>query len=194
MKKIPLLLLLVSSFLLSGCLGVGESTTSSVPEGYRAYNGDRVSLVVPKEWEEIIPTSFASSVPKNTIVAFRSNILNTHFTATVVVVANDLSAYAEKADSLDYAKALLRKTRNELTGYREISAKEDSIQSGDAVITTLLTEVEGRESAEADVKHFIQKSGVKDTHAYVITGSFLSNDTGGTSKKVMDMVNSFGIK
>lgn len=181
MKKIHLLFIIIS-FLLTGCFGTSDSTSPSEKkaEGFHLYSTSEFSMLIPDEWEVLMPVKFKSDVPENTLIAFRNNVQNEKFTASVIVMKNELSE--EGVSTEDYAKMLQQKIKEELSGVNEIQAED------------VFYYIEGREQPENELKKFMQFSAVKGKNAYVVLGAFLATDTEDTAKKTETMVRSFSVK
>lgn len=180
------------SLLLTSCFSSDDAPVAGdAPDGYHAYATQEFKLHIPDAWEILTPTHFTSAVPKNTLVAFRNNIKGASFTANVVVVKNLLP---EEISSRDYAQAVARKFAGELTNFKELEVKEDSINVGGTPKATLFIFAEGRETPTADLKHYVMGSGVKEKNAFVVLGAFLANEPEETVEKMNTMVKSFEIK
>ena len=177
--------------ILAGCFGGNSGTAETSPEGFHYYATEDFRMLIPDEWDILTPAHFSSSVPANTLVAFRSNIKGEKFTANVVAVRNNLP---EEISSRDYAQAVFRKFSTEIVGFKEIEIKEDSIRVAGQDRASLFIFAEGRETPTGDVKRFIQRSGVNGKQAFIVLGAFLANESEEVTEKIRKMVESFEIK
>ena len=127
MKKllliIPVLLLTVS-----GCFG-GEDTPAPTPgtpaaEGSHNYATSEYKLEIPNDWEVLTPLTFKSTMPPNTLVAFRSSGNHLNYTPNVVIIKNVLP---QEVSSKDYGEALRKKLSAELAGYKEIGIEDTTM-------------------------------------------------------------------
>lgn len=184
MKRVSFIFIGIS-LLLTGCFGSSTDTkaTEKTLEGFHSYATEEIKLQIPDDWEVL--------TPENTLVAFRSNIRNPMYTVNVVIIKNELAA---EIGTLDYAKILYEKVKGELTGFHEILAEEIKTHVKGSETDTLFTVFEGRESPDADLKHFMQVSAVSGKKAYIATGSMLAADGEGVSKMIETMVRSFEVK
>lgn len=194
MKKSLVAIILILP-LLTGCFGGGddgngEDAMQEIP-GYTIYDSSEFSLQVPDEWEVLTPVNFKSDTPANTLVAFRSNVRNPKFTANVAIVRNELAA---EISTYDYARGLYQKVSDDLMEFKSLALGENKIYVSGIERDSLFIYIEGRTSADADIKRFMQISGVNGKNAYIITGSFLPGENEDTINKVEKMVKSFKIK
>ena len=190
MKKLSISLFVIP-FFLSACFGGGDETqTADQTTGFHPYATQEFRVDIANEWEVLTPLNFTSDMPKNTAVAFRSNVKNPRFTTNIAISKNEIS---EEVPSLDYAKALHQKIATDLGSYKEFIAEQTEVKVAEKPAATLFLSVEGRESPEADLKRFIITTAVKGKNAYTIVGAFLATDEGAT-KTIESMVRSFEVK
>lgn len=190
MKKVSIGLLLIP-LLLTACFGGGDDNASTdQTTGFHSYATAEFRLNIPNEWEVLTPLNFTSDIPKNTVVAFRSNVKNPRFTTTIAISKNEIS---EEVPSLDYAKALHQKIATDLNSYKELVAEQTEVKVAGKPALTLFLSVEGRETPEADLKRFVITTAVKEKNAYTIVGAFLAGDEAVTNT-VETMVRSFEVK
>lgn len=182
MKKIFIAYILILIPLLSGCFDSDNkaNVADKTAEGFHIYSTNEISLLIPDEWEVLMPVKFKSDVPKNTLIAFRNNVQNEKFTANVIVMKNELSK--EGVLTENYAKTLQQKMKEELSGVNEIQVED------------IFYYIEGREQPESELKKFMQLSAVKGKNAYISLGAFLATDTEDTAKRIETMVRSFSVK
>lgn len=182
-----------ASFLLAGCLGSNDSKTPSEKkiEGFHVYTAEEFSIQVPDEWETLSGAGLPGNTPKNTLIAFRSNIKNPRFTANVALIKND---FAQEIIPLEYAKMLRQKTIDGLFDFREILTEQTKIMIAEQETDTILFIADGREATDQDLKRFMQISAVKGKTAYVAVGSFLAEEGEGTAKKLETMMRNFEVK
>jgi hypothetical protein len=192
MKKL-LVSISTISILLSGCLGSSDPQVPSEKkiEGFHAYTTEEFSMQVADEWETLLPVNFPSNTPKSTIIGFRSNLKNPKFTANATLIKNELS---QEISTLDYTKALREKTQQDLFDFREILTEQTKVIIGGTEIDTIFFMADGRESTDQNLKRFMQIAGVKGKTAYVATGSFLTEESEATGKKLETMLRNFEIK
>lgn len=179
------------SIILSGCLGLGngEGIQSKVKAGYRLYETSEVRMEVPDAWEEVSALKYKSG--EHTIASFRSNVRNNQFTPNVVLINNTLSG---EVASIDYGRALYKKVSDQLLAVREKEASTRKILIGGIETETLLTDIEGRESADSDQKRYMHISGVKGREAYILIAAARANEDQGVVEVLRMMVESFEIK
>ena len=180
--------ILTIALLLGGCFGSSGGAASTAPEekkieGFHAIATDEFYIQIPDGWDALKEVDFKSGTSKNVVAAFRSNVRSPKFTSNIVIVKNELGAESQASD---YGKALRQKIIGELSALKELAVEEGS--------STLFLSVEGRESDDADVKRFVEKSHVKGKTAYIAVGSFLASEDDGTAKKVETAVRSFEVK
>lgn len=196
MNKKAVLSVILLSTLLTGCLDSNPSSSDEqkIPTGFHEYNGEGFSLQIPDEWEVVSSTSFSSAVPKNTIVAFRSNLRSARFTPNVAILKNELS---QEITAADYASALKQKIINELANFREIQIEKTNIKIAGKDEETLFIYVEGREGTDKDLKRFVETAGVKGRTAFIAAGALLADDSAagkGAADKIQRIIRSFEIK
>lgn len=192
MKKPLAIATLLLSISISGCFGSGDSDIDKAPsEKFHIYSTGEISLNIPNEWEVLTSNNFTSSVPPNTVLAFRNNVKNPKFTANVAIIKNPIPL---PAATTDYAKLLYEKTSRELKSFSLLQQENIQITIDGKPTDTLFSYFEGRETAQADLKKFMQISAVKDKTAYVALGAFLADDNSGTANVIATMVRSFAVK
>lgn len=179
------------SVILSGCLGFGdgEKPELTVKVGYRLHETGSVRIIVPEEWEEVSALKYKSG--EHTVASFRSNVRNNRFTPNVAIVKNTLTA---EVAPLDYGRALYKKVSDQLIGVREKEASSRKIRIGGTEAETLLTDIEGQDSADSDQKRFMHISGVKGKEAYVVVAAARVGEDQGVIEMLRMMVESFEIK
>jgi len=106
MKK--LLLLLLIPFILTGCFGGDDSSTTGgfANPNYNTYDNTAFTISYPKDWEVIDSKSFTSNVPAETLIDFRNNIKNEIFTANTNISQSKLPL---EITSADFGKSTLLK-------------------------------------------------------------------------------------
>lgn len=193
MKKSLVAITLAVSILLSGCFGSSEPKAPSEKkiEGFNVYSVEEFSIQVPDEWETLAGVNLPSNAPKNTLIAFRSNIKNPRFTANAVIIKNEL---AQEISSLEYAKMLRQKTADSLFDFHEILTEQTKIVVVGQETDTILFVAEGRDATDQDLKRFMQISTVKGKTSYVAAASFLNEEGEATSKKLETMMRNFEVK
>lgn len=193
MKKSLALIFIGATVLLGGCLGGGDKEKDSVKkiEGFHTYETEEFRIQAPDDWETLTPLNFASNISKNTIAAFRSNLRNLSFTPNIIILKNELSS---EISSADYSKALADKLKNSLSAYREILVEKFNIMVSGKETESIFLHAEGRERPDADLKRFMQISGVKEKAAYNVLGAYLATGDEGLAKKIETVVRSFEVK
>lgn len=181
------------TLLLSGCFGSSDNKAPSEKkiEGFHVYSTEEFSIQVPDEWETLTSVNFSSDTPKNTLLAFRSNIRNPKFTANVAIVKNELS---EEILGLDYAKVLRQKTADSLADFHEILTEPTKFMVSGKETDTILFAANGREATDQNLKRFMQISGTKGKTAYIAIGSMLSDEGEDTGKRIETMLRNFEVK
>lgn len=186
-------MVLTAALLLSGCFGSSDDKAPSEKkiEGFHVYSTEEFSIQVPDEWETLTLVNFKSDTPKNTLIAFRSNIRNPKFTANVAIVKNELS---QEILGLDYAKVLRQKTADSLADFHEILTEQTKLMISGKETDSILFASNGREATDQNLKRFIQISGVKGKTAYIAVGSLLVEEGEDTAKKIETMLRNFEVK
>lgn len=184
---IALLLFIIST---TACGGGGKEPELPDPR-FSTFDVAEFSLVYPKEWEVISEKDFTAEVPSGTVVAFRSNIRKPLFTPNVTVTKQVLP---KEIPSIEFAKSLIQTHRDSLKNFKEISREELAIKVGDQEFPTLFVSFEGKEQEDADLKRFLQFSGVKRNTAYIVTGAFLPEEDPSIGEAILHMEKSFSIK
>lgn len=177
--------------LLTGCLGGNSGTTDPDADGFHSYATDDIRIDVPNSWEIISPVQFTSEVPPNTLIAFRNNIKHPRYTATVSIIKNTLE---KEVSTLDYAKALLQRLKQDLTGVKELGAEQVAIKIGGVDTESLMTTLQGSERPESEQKIYIHKGGVKAASAYLVIGTYLPEETAAVKEDIDRMVRSFEVR
>ncbi len=195
MKKIfsrgfSLTVLLFLSISLSGCLG--SSAVSSGPKtGYHSYGIDDIALNIPDEWEVITAAQFASGVPAQTVIAFRSNIKNPIFTANVTISKTPVN---ETTQTLDYAKSLKHRIETSLVSYIDAGSEAVALVAGGAPADTLMIKSQGAERPQSDLKYFVHIPVIRSGFAYTIVGTTLANADDAEKEKIKIIAKSFSVK
>lgn len=193
MKKNLLLTFIGAAVLLSGCFGSGdkEKDPEKKIEGFHSYETEEFRIQAPDDWETLTPLNFPSNIPKNTLAAFRSNLRDPSFTANIVILKNELSS---EVSSADYSKALGNTLKNSLSAYREILVEKFNMVVSGKETESVFSHVEGRDRPDADLKRFIQISGVNGKTAYNVLGAYPATGDEGLAKKIETVVRSFEVK
>lgn len=172
-KKIISIGLTAMTFLLPGCFGGGEDTSTGITSQiepiafYRAIEIQDLGMQVPEDWETL--TEFSSQYPKNTLVAFRNNVQDHDFIANINVVQNQVT---EGTKSADYALTILETLSNQLMNYKKISQTDFNVSVSGTAVASYLIEFEGTNDSTEPVREFIQLYAVKGTKAYIVTGTY----------------------
>lgn len=194
MKKI----ILVSIFclLLSGCFGGTPSNTTdnkivAPDENSLIFQNEEFNISFPKEWDVIDKDEFTSNIPESTVVVFRNNVKNESFTPNVNIVRSTIT---EPIDSLEYGKMVFNRQSMGLTDFREINKIErELIIGGNPTKSTFLV-FDARVKPGDSLIRYAQTYAVKKDIAYIITGSFLPDETQNTVQKIENIIKSFALK
>lgn len=170
----------------------GSSDTSTADEtGVHSYATDEIRIDVPNSWEIIPPLQFSSDVPPNTQIAFRNNIKHPRYTATVSIIKNHLD---KQVSTVDYAKALLQRLKQDITGAKELGAEQVAIKIAGVDTESLMTTVEGSQQPDSEPKVYVHKVGVKNDFAFVVIGTYLPEETAEAKDQIDKMVRSFEVR
>lgn len=179
MKKI--LLLLLTSFLLTGCFGgnndIPDDSEPATPPSeqisfYRVVDAGEFIIQVPEDWETI--QTFPTNYPENTYVAFRNNVQDNNFIANINIVRNPIE---EGTNTADYALQVYETVASQLINFKDLGSEEYDLYINGENVKTYLYKFEGTNDSTAKSHQFIQLAGVKGAYAYVVTGAYDKNDT-----------------
>lgn len=188
MKKIIALLGLV--VLLSGCFG-SDGTDTAPKTGYHTYGVENITINIPDEWEIITPAQFGSSVPANTIIAFKSNLKNPYFTPNVTVVKG---AVSPTTITSDYVKSLQHTIATQLVSFKDIGAQAVALSVGGATQDTSMIRSEGSEVPQTDLKHFWHVPVISNGVVYTAVGSSLATADEAETAKIETIISSLVVK
>lgn len=189
MKK--LLILLSVPLLLTGCLGLGEDTSTSVPTaGEIEYSHTNFSIMIPQDWEIIEESDFTSSVPAETVVVFRNNIKSEIFTANVNVSVVD----AEEMSSQDLAVSSRTRAENSLVSFEEKSLTDVEVPFGEILIPGSRLIFTGKKSSSDPIIYFDQIYVINGGLGFIVTSSSLMEEDETVVNYLDRMLNSFALK
>ncbi|MFC1616312.1 hypothetical protein ACFL21_04165 [Patescibacteria group bacterium] len=192
MKIKIFLILSFSLILLPGCFGGGDSTPiEDLDNSY--YQTDEFSIKIPMDWEIIESNKFPSNVPSELIVAFQSNIRNAKFTSTVSI--NKIFFGEEKTvNSDDFYKNSLRKIKNTLVNYEEISIDDIEIIRGEEFIPGVIVIYQGKQRAYDNIVRFRELYLGYGNFGYIVTAAYLTDEDESIVKNIEEMINSFQLQ
>lgn len=180
-------LLISTTLLLSACGGSDTTDTTTAAAGEKLYESNDFSLIYPQDWDVLEPDSYPSTVPSQTVVAFRNNIQNEIFTANLSVNIKDLD---EEVSSDDFTKSTLSKIKKSLLSYSELPS--ETIKIGD--VETKIIEFEGKKSPSEEIIHFKSLSIIKNRTAYTVICAYLPTEDESIVISMDKMLNSFSLK
>ena len=199
MKKILLPIILLTSFLLTGCLGFGGDEESTPADSVNlenqpskvAYETDAFLIIIDKDWESIEPDSFTSNIPQETIVGFRNNLKNQIFTANLNI---GRFVVEEGTSSLDVAKRTISKAKQRLNNFKQTQSENYTLENGENDIETVIYDFEGKKTASEEIVHFRQLYVVNNTDAFTITAAYLPSEEESVVNLLDEMLKSFRLR
>ena len=186
-KTAKILVIGLIPLLLTGCFGGSTDTTTDTS----LYKHSLFEVKVPQDWEVLEPSDFTSNVPRETLVAFRSNIKSDRFTANVNVIGINTE---EKISSLDFAKSSESQIKTKIVSYEKVGLTENEIQKGENTVKGAILEFSGKKSATDPIIHFKQLYIVDNGTAYTITASYLPDEDITVVKYAGEVLTSFALK
>ena len=187
-----MLILLAVPLILTGCLGIGEETSTSEPTaGEVEYSTSSFSIMVPQDWETIEKSGFTSSVPAETVVVFRNNIKSEIFTTNVNISMVEVS---ESMSSSDLAISSRTRAKNSLISFEEISLTDVEVQFGEVFIPGTRLVFTGKKSASDPVIYFDQIYVINERLGFIATSSSLEEEDETVVNYLDRMLNSFSLK
>jgi hypothetical protein len=161
MKKI--LSLFILSILVTGCFGGGDyaDTGSGAMAGWQRQEFSTFIVQVPPAWQRVDKSKLASSIPKNTVVVYASE-LEKGFVKNMNILKEALNT---EATPKEYARANVTLAKRSLPDYTELSSEEIDIHGQQ----TLLHTFQARNNVTDNLIHFTQGYFVKDSVGYTVT-------------------------
>lgn len=189
MKKIfkrfsAAVLLILMAVLLVGCGNAEEEKTAG---GLEAYDGGEFTIKINPGWKVITPNDFYTEIPKETLVAFSTPEAVSGFFVNVNVIREDLG---QAVSALDYARANLNLSAQNLTDYEKIQEAKTEIGSQ----PTLIHIFQARLNPSEKLIRFIQLYATKGEYGYIVTGGLLPDTPKELRDQVGAMVTSFNLK
>lgn len=169
---------------LAGC-GTAEKETGG--SGLQAYDGGEYILDIDPAWRVLTPSDFYAEIPKETLVAFTAPETANGFFTNVNVVREDLG---QEAASLDYARANINLSAQNLTDYKKIQEAKTAIGES----PTLVHIFEARLNPSEKLIRFVQLYATQGRYGYIVTGGMFPDTPKETRDKVGSMVTSFRLK
>lgn len=158
---------------LSGCGGdEGQGT-----QGLKTYEGGEFTISIDPTWKIINQSDFYSEIPKETVVAFTTPESYDGFFINVNIVKEDLR---QKVDSIDYGRANINLSAQNLTAYRKI--QEVKLEVGGQ--PALLHIFEARLNPSEKLIKFVQLYATRGNFGYIVSGGMLPS----TPKEIRDLV------
>lgn len=193
MKRTTLVLIIViSTFILTGCFGGDNTSDQSQLQNFSVYNAPTFSINFPNQWQTIEPKDFSKEVPNETQIIFRDNIQSDIFTANANVTKRILT---QPMSSLNYGKAMMNENKGSLLNFKEISRDEEfNIVIGGQMQKTLLILFEGKENEAQPTIRIIQTYAVNGSDAYTITAAYLPDTLELQAENAKNIVKSFKVK
>lgn len=186
-KKITLILVMI--FTTSFLFGCGSDTP--VTAAQTTYSGSSFTIYAPDGWTILEPKNFTSNIPKDTIVAFMSNIKNEVFTANLNVVQVTLD---KDIDSRDYAKSNVMTAQKALISFKEIGKEDQVVPYGKDGIQTYVSTFEGKKNVQDPIVRFKQLYVSFNKTGYIVTGAYLPSENESIVKTIDEMLHSFSLK
>lgn len=178
--------MIITTSILFGC-GSDTSTTSV----QTTYSGSGFTISSPEGWTILEPKNFTSNIPKDTVVAFMSNIKNEVFTANINIIQVVLD---KEVDSRDYAKSNVMTAQKALISFKEIGKEDIVVPYGKDGIQTYLSTFEGKKNVQDPIVRFKQLYVSFNKTGYIITGAYLPSENESIVKTIDEMLHSFSLK
>ncbi len=191
MKK-SLIIFGIIPLILTGCLGIGEETTTSEPAaGEIEYNHTNFSILVPQDWEIIEAEDFTSNVPTEVIVDFRNNIKSEIFTANLSISAINVE---EGISASDLAISSKTKAKDSLVSFEGISSEKIDVPSGENFVNGERIIFSGKKTASDPIIYFGQIYVIHNGVGYIVTTASLREEDETVVNYLDRMLNSFALK
>lgn len=191
MKHKLFTLILVLPLMLLGCSGNEDAGNGIDTAGKKTYQTANFSINYPQDWEIIEKNKFSSSVPKDIVVGFRSNIKNEIFTANVNI---GVSILDQDLSSKDFGISTMAKASHRLIEFSELSAIQDSVNSTNGLLDAYVVQFEGKKTPSDPLVHFTQLFASSNGVVYTLTSAYLPDEDEMIVKQGVEMLNSFTLK
>lgn len=191
MKK-SLIIFGIIPLILTGCLGIGEETTTGEPAvGEIEYSHTNFSIFVPQDWETIDEADFTSAIPAEVIVDFRNNIKSEIFTANLSVSAINVE---EGISASDLAISSKTKAEDSLVSFKGISSEKIDVPYGEGFVNGERITFSGKKNASDPIIYFEQIYVIHNGVGYVVTAASLAEENETVVNYLDRMLNSFALK
>ncbi|MFH0820506.1 MAG: hypothetical protein V1908_01905 [Candidatus Peregrinibacteria bacterium] len=182
-KLLAVFLLMMLALFLTSCGGSGEPTTG----GLQSYDGGEFTISTDPSWKIITQSEFYPEIPKETVVAFTTPEAYSGFFINVNVIREDLG---QEVKSLDYARANINLSAQNLTDYQKIQEAKAEV----AGQPTLIHIFQARLNPAEKLIRFVQLYATKGNYGYIVTGGMLPDTPQDIREKVGSIVTSFQLK
>lgn len=187
-------LLTLITFTFTACFHSNESTDTPTEDSnteMTTYQNAELSIAIPRDWEIIEAKDFSDRVAPNTVIAFRNNIKNDIYTASINIVTNE--RLSDKS-SADHGKEIINSEKASVVEYKELSRESISLKNAGNTDAAEFIIFEGKESAEDDLVRYVQTFLAKDDKVYIVTGSYRPTEEERMTQLIQQSVKSFELK
>lgn len=174
--------------LLAGCGGDDADGGPIDNPTLQHYSGGTFSIDVPRDWEIIERNNMPSSVPSETVVAFRNNVKNPFFIANITVSKFPLEQPLSHAD---FATLMIQKHKDTVIDFTELSRETVTLRVGGDDSETMIFSFQGRDGFEGDVIVFREAYLVSGDFAYVMTAGHGQSEDAGVVIQLESALKSF---
>lgn len=175
------------SLLLAGC-GGNDAPDVNYDLTVQRYDGGAFSIDVPRDWQVIERNNMTWSIPTETVVAFRNNVKNPFFIASIVV--SKFITDAPLANE-DFATLMIQKHQDTVFDYTELGRETATLRAGGADFETVIFSFQGRDSFDGDLTVFREVYLATPDHAYVVTAAHGQSEDAGVVIQLEDALKSF---
>ena len=175
---------------LGGC-GSDDVSDTSGDLTVQHYDGVTFSIDVPRDWEVIERNNMPSSIPPETVVAFRNNVKNSFFVASVIVAR----FVADKPlSNADFATFMMQKHRDTAYDFTELGRETVTLRVGDENVETMIFSFQGRDGFDGDLTVFRETYLVSNDHSYIVTAAHGQSEDESVVIQLEDALKSFVLK
>ncbi len=171
-KTFATLLIMLFAAVLAGCGDESDPTAN-----LKLYEGGEFTININPNWKIITQSDFYAEIPKETVVAFTSPEAYDGFFINVNVVKEELT---QEASSIDYARANINLSGQNLTDYEKIQEAQIDLGGQPAMVHIF----QARLNPTEKLIRFIQLYVTKGKTGYIISGGMLPT----TPKEIRDEV------
>lgn len=177
----------IAVFLLTGC-GGDDATDKSGDLTVQHYSGGTFSIDVPRDWEVIERNNMPSSVPPETAVAFRNNVKNPFFIASLTV---SQFAMSRPLSNADFAAFMIQKHKDTVHDFAELAREPVTLRVSGEDSETMIFSFQGRDGFDGDITVFREAYLFSGDLAYVVTAAHGQSEDAGTVIQLENALESF---